>query len=59
MAKRDYLPFIFVVLFKFLVTHPLYPPPLAREGEDFKKRGFAPLKHLLVVVYITLSYQEN
>jgi len=25
------------------VTLPLNPPPLAREGEEFGKRGFAPL----------------
>jgi len=29
----------------YLTTHPLYPPPLRREGEGMKKRGFAPLKH--------------
>lgn len=43
-AVRDNLPHIFATI--FMVTHPLNPPPLVREGEDFYiKRGFAPLKH--------------
>jgi len=32
VKARDYQP------------HPLYPSPLIREGEEIKKRGFAPLK---------------
>jgi len=27
----------------YLTTHPLYPPPLIREGEDIKKEGASPL----------------
>jgi len=31
----------------YLATHPLYPPPLLREGEDIKKRDFDSFpKHL-------------
>jgi len=48
MVKWGNLTLIFVILLSFyLTTHPLYPPPLIREGEDIKKRGFAPLKHPL------------
>jgi len=46
-ALRDNLPLIFALEICFKETLPLYPPPLVREGEDIKKRGFAPLKHPL------------
>jgi len=32
-----------------LATLPLYPPPLIREGEDVKKRGFLPHKNFVFV----------
>jgi len=45
-SKRKATPYFCFSFFNFLATLPLYPPPLVREGEDIKKRGEAPLKHL-------------